>query len=47
MPNGKPVWYQPTAEVKTKRYHDRGLHPEGEEHVLPFYLNPPADYGVS
>jgi phospholipase C len=39
MPNGKPVWYQPVAEVKTKHYHDRGLHPEAE-HVLPFYLNP-------
>src|SRR5580698_8461577 len=23
MPNGKPVWYQPVASVKTKRYHDR------------------------
>ena len=39
LPNGKPVWYQPTASVKTHHYKDRGLHPEAE-HVLPFYLNP-------
>lgn len=39
MPNGKSVWYQPTAQVKTKRYHDRGLSPDAT-HVLPFYLNP-------
>lgn len=39
LPNGKPVWYQPTAEIKTKKYHDRGLSP-GAEHVLPFYINP-------
>src|SRR5215469_5511998 len=32
--NGKTIWHQPLAEVKTERYHDRGL-PEGEEHVLP------------
>jgi phospholipase C len=38
--NGKTVWYQPPAEVETDRYHDRGL-PKGEEHVLPFYINPP------
>jgi len=38
--NGKTIWHQPLAEVKTERYHDRGL-PEGEEHVLPFYINPP------
>ncbi len=39
MPNGKSVWYQPTAQVKTKRYHDRGLSTVAT-HVLPFYLNP-------
>ena len=39
MPNGKSVWYQPTAQVKTKRYHDRGLSSDAT-HVLPFYLNP-------
>jgi len=39
LPNGKPVWYQPTASVKTEHYHDRGLYPTAE-HVLPFYLNP-------
>ncbi|MDR3741173.1 MAG: phospholipase C, phosphocholine-specific [Terracidiphilus sp.] len=39
LPNGKPVWYQPPAKVKTKRYHDRGLRPDAE-HVLPFYINP-------
>jgi phospholipase C len=39
LPNGKPIWYQPTAEVKTKHYHDRGLSPTAE-YVLPFYINP-------
>jgi phospholipase C len=39
LPSGKPVWYQPTASVKTNHYKDRGLHPSAE-HVLPFYLNP-------
>ncbi|MEG9434091.1 phosphocholine-specific phospholipase C [Terriglobus sp. ADX1] len=38
-PNGKSVWHQPTAQVKTKRYHDRGLSADAT-HVLPFYLNP-------
>ncbi|MEO7028861.1 MAG: phospholipase C, phosphocholine-specific [Acidobacteriaceae bacterium] len=39
LPNGKPVWYQPPARVRTKRYHDRGL-PAHTKHVLPWYLNP-------
>ena len=39
LPNGKPIWYQPAAKVKTKRYHDRGL-PAHAKHVLPWYLNP-------
>ncbi|WP_263358321.1 phosphocholine-specific phospholipase C [Acidicapsa ligni] len=39
QPNGKPVWYQPAASVKTHHFHDRGLH-LGAEHVLPFYINP-------
>jgi phospholipase C len=39
LPNGKPIWYQPPAKVKTKRYHDRGL-PAHAKHVLPWYLNP-------
>jgi phospholipase C len=39
LPNGKPVWYQPTAETKTHRYHSRGLSDDAT-HVLPFYLNP-------
>jgi phospholipase C len=39
LPNGKPVWYQPVASVKTNHYHDRGL-PKDATHVLPFYLNP-------
>lgn len=39
LPQGRPVWYQPTAKVKTKRYHDRGLSPNAE-YVLPFYINP-------
>lgn len=39
LPDGKPIWYQPTAEVKTKRYQSRGLSPQAER-VLPFYINP-------
>jgi phospholipase C len=39
LPNGRPVWYQPTAKVKTSHYHDRGLSPAAE-YVLPFYINP-------
>lgn len=39
LPSGKPVWYQPTASVKTKRYHDRGLSPTAD-YILPFYINP-------
>src|SRR5580692_8195724 len=41
LANGKPVWYQPTAQTKTKtkHYHSRGLS-EDATHVLPFYLNP-------
>ena len=39
LPNGKPIWFQPTASVKTKAYKNRGLAPDAE-HVLPFYLNP-------
>ncbi|WP_414649386.1 phosphocholine-specific phospholipase C [Edaphobacter sp.] len=39
FPDGKPVWYQPSATVKTKRYRSRGLSPRAE-HVLPWYLNP-------
>jgi phospholipase C len=39
MPNGKSVWHQPTAQVQTKHYQDRGLSPAAK-HVLPFYLNP-------
>lgn len=39
LPNGRPVWYQPTAQVKTKHYHDRGLSSKAE-YVLPFYINP-------
>jgi phospholipase C len=39
LPNGKPVWYQPPVETKTKHYHSRGLRDDAA-HVLPFYLNP-------
>lgn len=39
LPNGKPVWYQPPATVRTKRYHDRGLSRHAQ-HILPWYLNP-------
>ncbi|MEO6911344.1 MAG: phospholipase C, phosphocholine-specific [Edaphobacter sp.] len=39
LANGKPVWYQPVASVKTHSFKDRGLHPEAE-YVLPFYINP-------
>jgi phospholipase C len=37
--NGKTVWHQPTASVKTKKYHSRGLSDDAT-HVLPFYINP-------
>jgi phospholipase C len=39
LPNGKSVWYQPPARVKTKHYHDRGLLAHAK-HILPWYLNP-------
>lgn len=39
LANGKPVWYQPPAGVKTKRYQSRGLQ-EHARHVLPWYINP-------
>ena len=39
LPNGKPIWYQPTVETRTERYHSRGLSDDAT-HVLPFYLNP-------
>ncbi len=39
LANGKPVWYQPAAEIKTSKYHNRGL-AEGATYVLPFYLDP-------
>jgi phospholipase C len=39
LANGKPVWYQPPATTKTKRFHARGL-AENATHVLPFYLDP-------
>lgn len=39
FPDGKPVWYQPPATVKTKRYHSRGLSRHAK-YVLPWYLNP-------
>lgn len=37
--NGKTVWHQPVASVKTARYHSRGLSDDAT-HVLPFYINP-------
>ena len=39
LPNGKTVWHQPAATVKTARYHNRGLAHDAT-HVLPFYLDP-------
>ncbi len=39
LPNGKPVWYQPTASTKTGHYHSRGLAADAS-YVLPFYINP-------
>ena len=33
LSNGKPVWYQPPASVKTERYHDRGLAPDARRFV--------------
>lgn len=35
LPNGRPVWYQPPAQVHTPRYQNRGL-PADAEHVLPW-----------
>jgi phospholipase C len=39
LANGKPIWYQPPVETKTKRYHGRGV-ADDATHVLPFYLDP-------
>src|SRR5580698_8734062 len=39
LADGKPVWYQPPASVRTTNYHNRGLANEAT-HVLPFYLDP-------
>lgn len=39
LPNGKPVWYQPPAYIKTSRFHDRGLAADAP-YVLPWYINP-------
>jgi phospholipase C len=39
LANGKPVWYQPPAKIKTNQYHDRGLSVHAK-YVLPWYLNP-------
>src|SRR5580692_13216550 len=33
LPNGMPVWYQPTASVKTRHYNNRGLAADAP-HVL-------------
>ena len=41
LPNGKPIWRQPAASIKTERFHDRGL-TANATHVLPFYINPQA-----
>lgn len=41
LPDGKPVWYQPSAHIKTKRFHDRGLAADAA-YVLPFYIDPRA-----
>jgi phospholipase C len=39
LPNGKPVWYQPPADIRAKRYKARGLRADAP-HVLPWYINP-------
>jgi phospholipase C len=39
LPNGKTVWHQPAATIKTEHYRNRGLSPAAT-HVLPFYLDP-------
>ncbi len=41
LPDGKPVWYQPPARVKTGKFQDRGLAADAP-YVLPFYINPRA-----
>src|SRR5881628_656616 len=38
LPNGRDVWHQPPASVKTKDYHARGL-PANAEYVLPFDID--------
>lgn len=37
--NGKPVWFQPPARIKTSDFHDRGLRANAS-YVLPFYIDP-------
>lgn len=41
LPDGRSVWHQPPASVKTAHFHDRGLMPDAP-YVLPFYINPRA-----
>ncbi|MER6900485.1 alkaline phosphatase family protein, partial [Amycolatopsis sp. NPDC000740] len=38
LPNGRPVFYQPPAKVRTSGYNGRGL-PNDAEYVLPFPLD--------
>ncbi|MFF7638264.1 phosphocholine-specific phospholipase C [Kitasatospora sp. NPDC008050] len=39
LPNGKPVFHQPTSTIKTARYQGRNL-PASESEVLPWYIDP-------
>jgi phospholipase C len=39
LPHGKPVWYQPPAEIRGKHYKARGLRADAP-HVLPWYIDP-------
>jgi phospholipase C len=39
LPDGKPVWYQTPAHIRTERYKNRGLRADAT-HVLPWYINP-------
>lgn len=41
LPDGRSIWQQPPASVKTVHFQDRGLIPDAP-YVLPFYINPRA-----
>jgi phospholipase C len=38
FPNGKPVWHQPNATVRTPKFNSCGV-PPGDDYVLPFHID--------